>query len=78
VFENGKIAGARLSGGGQVAALMQKAGIKPTDLITAVNGTALAGLSNPQQFMDNLRNASSLQVTVLRDGKPATLTLDLR
>jgi len=78
VFENGKVAGARLSGGGDVAALMRQAGLKPTDLITAVNGSPIASLSNPQQFMDNLRNAASLQVTVLRDGKPATLTLNLR
>ena len=78
VFENGKIAGARLSGGGDIAALMQKAGLKSTDLITAVNGTSLTSLSNPQQLMDNLKDAPSLQVTVLRDGKPATLTLNLR
>jgi general secretion pathway protein C len=78
VFENGKIAGARLSAGGQIGTLMAQAGLKPNDMITAVNGTALSGLSNPQQFMDNLKNASSLQVTVLRDGKPATLTLNLR
>lgn len=78
VFENGKIAGARLSAGGQIGTLMAQAGLKPNDMITAVNGTALAGLSNPQQFMDNLKDAQSLQVTVLRDGKPATLTLNLR
>ena len=78
VFENGRIAGARLSAGGQIGTLMAQAGLKPNDMITAVNGTALAGLSNPQQFMDNLKDASSLQVTVLRDGKPATLTLNLR
>ncbi len=77
VFENGKIAGARLSGGGQIGALMNQAGLKPTDLITTVNGTSLTSLSNPQQFMDNLKDATSLQVTVMRDGKPATLTLNL-
>jgi len=27
---------------------------------------------------DNLKSASSLQVTVLRDGKPATLTVNLK
>ena len=77
VFESGKLAGARLSGGGQLGALMSQAGLKPTDLITTVNGTSLKTLSNPQQFIDNLKYASSLQVTVLRDGKPATLTLTL-
>jgi general secretion pathway protein C len=78
VFVGGKIAGARLSGGGQVGRLMAQAGLKSTDLITAVNGQALASVSNPQQFVDNLKNAGSLSVTVLRDGKPATLTLNLR
>ena len=77
VFESGKLAGARLSGGGQLGALMSQAGLKPTDLITTVNGTSLTTLSNPQQFIDNLKYATSLQVTVLRDGKPATLTLTL-
>lgn len=77
VFVNGKLTGARLSGAGKVGTLMQQAGLKPTDIITAVNGTTVAGLSNPQQLMDNLKDASSLQVTVLRDGKPATLTLNL-
>jgi general secretion pathway protein C len=77
VFENGKLAGARLSGGGQLGALMNQAGLNPTDLITTVNGTSLKTLTNPQQFIDNLKYATSLQVTVLRDGKPATLTLTL-
>jgi general secretion pathway protein C len=77
VFENGKIAGARLSGGGDVAMLMSQAGLKPTDLITAINGQSLSAVSNPQQFMDNLAGAGSVSVTVLRNGKPATLTVSL-
>ena len=78
VFENGKIAGARLSGGGDVAALMSKAGLNPSDVVTAINGKPLTSLSDPQSFVDNLKNTTSLQVTVLRDGKPATLTVSLR
>jgi general secretion pathway protein C len=77
VFENGRIAGARLSGGGEVAKLMSQAGLKPTDLITAINGQSLSAVYNPQQFMDNLAGAGSLSVTVLRNGKPATLTVSL-
>ncbi len=78
VFEGGHIAGARLSGSGPVAALMNQVGLKSTDVVTAVNGTPLASVSNPQQLLDKLGSASSLQVTVQRDGKPATLTLNLR
>jgi len=78
VFENGKIAGARLSAGGQIGAMIMQAGLKPNDVVTAVNGNSLAGMTNPQKLVENLNGASSLQVTVLRDGKPATLTLNLR
>jgi general secretion pathway protein C len=78
VFVGGKIAGARLSGGGEVGKLMAQAGLKSTDLVTAVNGQSLSSVTDPQQLMDNLKNAGSLSVTVLRDGKPATLTLNLR
>lgn len=78
VFDNGKLSGARLSGSGAVSALMAQAGLKSTDVVTSVNGMPLSNLSNPQQLMDNLRNAASVQVTVQRDGKPATLTLPLR
>ena len=78
IFDNGHIAGARLSGSGAAAALMNQVGLRPTDVVTAVNGTQLADVSNPQQIIDQLGNASSLQVTIQRDGHPATLTLNLR
>lgn len=77
VFVGGRIAGARLSAGGAVGEMMARAGLKSTDLVTAVNGQALSAVSNPAQLMDNLKGAGSVSVTVLRDGKPATLTLDL-
>jgi type II secretion system protein C len=78
VFDGGRIAGARLSGGGAAATLMNQVGLRPTDVVTAVNGTQLANVANPQQLLDQLGNASSLQVTIQRDGRPATLTLNLR
>jgi general secretion pathway protein C len=77
VFENGKIAGARLSGSGDVAVLMNKAGLKASDVVTAINGKPVTSLTNDTNFVDNLKNASTLQVTVLRDGKPATLTVSM-
>jgi len=78
VYENGKLAGARLSGAGQLGALISQAGLKATDTVTAVNGASVTDLSNLQHMADNLKNASSLQLTVLRDGKPATLTINLK
>ena len=76
VFADGKIVGADISGAD--ASLLARLGLKPTDVVTAINGTPLAGVTNPQQLMDQLQNSSSVQVTVQRDGKPATLTLSLR
>jgi len=78
VYENGKLAGARLSAGGQLGALIGQAGLKANDTITAVNGASVTDLSKLQQMSENLQSASSLQVTVMRDGKPATLTVNLR
>jgi general secretion pathway protein C len=78
VFAGGRISGARLSGSGAAGTLMAQVGLRPTDVVTSVNGTDLSSVSSPQQLLDKLGNASSLQVTVQRDGKPATLTLNLR
>ncbi len=72
----GRIVGADISGAD--AATLGRVGLKPTDVVTAINGTPLTSVSNPQALMAQLQNSSSIQVTVQRDGKPATLTLSLR
>lgn len=78
VFENGKVSGMRFSAGGQIGNLMAEAGLRANDVVTSVNGNSLVGLTDPAKLASSLGNASSLQVTVMRDGKPATLTLNLR
>jgi general secretion pathway protein C len=75
VFDGGKIVGADISGAD--ASLLARVGLKSTDVVTAINGTPLANVANPQALMDQLQNSPSIQVTVQRDGKPATLTLSL-
>ncbi len=77
VMENGKFAGVRLNAGPN-AALFSKLGLQPNDIVVAVNGTSVSNLNNAQQIMDSLKNSSQLQVTVKRDGKPATLTVSLK
>jgi len=76
VFADGRIVGADISGAD--ASVLSRVGLRATDVVTAINGTPLAGVSNPQALMEQLQSASSIQVTVQRDGKPATLTLSLR
>lgn len=76
VFDGGRIVGADISGAD--AGTLARVGLKPSDIVTAINGTPLTQVSNPQLLMEQLQNAGSIQVTVQRDGKPATLTLSLR
>lgn len=75
VLSGGKIIGADISGAD--AGLLARVGLKPSDVVTAVNGTPLANVSNPQALIEQLQSSPSIQVTVQRDGKPATLTLSL-
>ncbi|HEY2395464.1 MAG TPA: type II secretion system protein N [Rudaea sp.] len=73
---DGKIVGADISGAD--AGTLARVGLKPNDVVTAINGMPLTSVSNPQALMAQLQNSNSIQVTVQRDGKPATLTLSLR
>jgi general secretion pathway protein C len=74
--DDGHLVGADISGAD--ASTLARVGLKPSDVVTAINGTPLTQVANPQALMDQLQNAGSIQVTVQRDGKPATLTLSLR
>lgn len=73
---DGRIVGANI--GGADASLLARVGLKPTDVVTAINGTPLASVTDPQALMNQLQGSASIQVTVQRDGRPATLTLSLR
>jgi general secretion pathway protein C len=77
VFEDGKLRGVRLTAAGD-ASLITKLGLRPTDVVTAINGTPLDDLSRGQQVVQGLRNAASANVTVLRDGQPTQIHVTLR
>ncbi|MBB5208041.1 type II secretion system protein N [Chiayiivirga flava] len=76
VLENGRMAGVRLAAG-RNAELLSRAGLLPTDVVTAVNGIPLDGPERGAQLLSNLQNARSAQVTVRRDGKEIQLTIGL-
>lgn len=77
VFEGGQLSGVRLSAGSD-AALMQQIGLQPGDVVTQVNGQPIDSVARGQQILSSLGNASSVRVTVLRDGKPTDLTVGLQ
>ena len=77
VLDGGKLSGVRLSAGGD-AALIERIGLLPGDVVTAVNGLPIDSFARGEEIMSNLKNSSSVHVTVLRDGKPIALTVGLQ
>jgi general secretion pathway protein C len=76
VLEGGKFAGVRLSGG-RDAALLGQLGLRPTDVVTAVNGIPLDSLERGQQIAETLRESRTANVTVRRDGRDVVLNINL-
>jgi general secretion pathway protein C len=77
VLDGGKLTGVRLSAGAD-AALISQIGLRPGDVVTSVNGTPVDSFARGQEIMSSLTHASSVRVTVLRDGKPTELTVGLQ
>ncbi|HET6632046.1 MAG TPA: type II secretion system protein N [Rhodanobacteraceae bacterium] len=75
VFDGTRMRGLRL---GRTDPLLTQAGLRAGDLVTAVNGTPLDSPARGQQLAQQLSGATSVQLTVLRDGQPRTVVVDLR
>ncbi|MGH9065705.1 MAG: S1C family serine protease [Acidimicrobiales bacterium] len=55
-----------------------KAGVKPGDVITAINGTQITNLSDLQKVLGGLEPGQTVQVTIVRlDGSQATVPVTL-
>ncbi|MEO5561160.1 MAG: type II secretion system protein N [Dokdonella sp.] len=77
VLDGGKLTGVRLSAGAD-AALISQIGLHAGDVITSVNGTPIDSFARGQEIMSKLSQASSVRVTVLRDGKTTEVTVGLQ
>lgn len=78
VIDNGRIAGVRVSTINGDAALLGRLGLRPSDIVTAVNGVPVDSVARGQQILESLRDANSVRVTVTRDGMPAEINVQLR
>jgi len=76
VMEDGKFVGVRLNGG-QHASALNKLGLQPEDIVTAVNGVSVTDPSRIGPAISALSTAARIEVTVRRNGKPQTLTVDI-
>lgn len=72
VTENGRMRGVRLSAG-RDSDVLSRAGLKPTDIVTAVNGVPLDGPARQFELLSNLREARQVNLSVERDGKTIQL-----
>lgn len=73
----GRLAGVRLNPHAD-ATLLQQAGLRSTDVITAVNGIPVDDLARGRELLQQLERAERLRLTLLRDGSEQTLDIDLR
>lgn len=78
VIANGQIAGIRLAAADGDANLLGKYGLRPSDIVTAVNGVPVDSIERGRQIVESLGQASSVRVTVTRDGRPTEITVNLR
>ncbi|MHB8812015.1 MAG: type II secretion system protein GspC [Steroidobacteraceae bacterium] len=76
VFAGGKQQGFRVYPGRDRGAFI-RLGLRPGDLVTAIDGTPLDDPSRAQQILSTLGSSSEAHITVLRNGQQQDLTLDL-
>jgi len=75
VFADGKQRGYRIYPG-RKRQQFAELGLKPGDLVTAINGTALDDPASGMEVFRSLGDSDQVSVTVERNGQPETLTLD--
>ncbi len=76
VMENGQLTGFRVNPG-KDRALFARVGLRPGDIITAVNGMQLSDATQMGQVFQQLKSAQQLNVTINRGGREQQLDLKL-
>jgi len=76
VFAQGKQRGYRVYPGRDRQAFV-RLGLRPGDLVTAINGTPLDDPARGKEIFDTLGSASEARVTVMRSGRQQDLTLNM-
>jgi len=76
MLRDGQVAGVRVYPGEQTA-LFTRSGLRPGDLVVAVNDSPLTDQATAAQFLRMLAGAPTSVVTVERDGRTENLSIDL-
>lgn len=75
-FDGGRMTGVRLAAGAD-AELLARLGLRPGDVVTAVDGAPVDSFARGQQIVAGLAKARSARVSVLRDGRSTDVTVSL-
>lgn len=75
--ENGQLVGFRIEPRSDEARLLQDAGIRPSDVVTRVNGVPLDDRQQGNRALRELRDASRINVTILRDGRSERISIPI-
>lgn len=62
---------------GRDRSLFNEAGLRPGDLVTAVNGIELNDPANALQLLNDLSQATGFSLTIERQGRPQTVDINL-
>lgn len=75
--EDGELVGFRIQPRSDEARLLEEAGIRPSDVVTRVNGIPLNDRAQGNRALRELRDADMINVTILRDGRSERLSIPL-
>jgi general secretion pathway protein C len=76
VMEGGSIHGFAISPR-RDARMFREIGLRPGDVVTSVNGIAVAGMSDPTAIRDQLAGASEIRLDIERNGRPDTVVIPI-
>ena len=76
ISPEGKLRGMRVYPGTNAQAF-NRLGMRPGDLVTAINGTTLEDQTRGEEIFNSLSGAAEARVTVIRNGSPLELHLNL-
>lgn len=77
VMENGKFTGYRVYPAGNPR-LFQQIGLKPGDIVTAVNGVSLDNPADSMRILGKLKTSDQVSLTFIRNGQQQTKVLDMQ
>jgi general secretion pathway protein C len=64
--------------GPNASAMTRRAGFRPGDLVTRVNGVAVGDIENDRRLFEDVVESGSARVEIVRDGSVTVLTFPLR